>query len=218
MTRQIIGGWTALLAASLFISWALLEISLLPVSAQQAPYCGSFHPGEGAKVDPSLDLVIDKAEVVTREEQDAAFQRKPIDEFRISWSQDLVARGAECVWVGRLGEGTPGLAELIIPASDRSVVILPQRFSDTLPERICYRLIPMSADAMGNETEVCGEFTNFRQPIPPTSGNATPGAPSVGTGLISDEGSGAWVVGFLVVTGTIVLVLLVNGRLRRRVE
>jgi hypothetical protein len=75
----------------------------------------------------------------------------------------------------------------------------------------------MSDRAMGEEFEICVTVENPQPVVGPGAGE-TPGAPSAGTGLISDEGSGAWVVGFLVVTGTIVLVLLVNGRLRRRVE
>jgi hypothetical protein len=185
-------------------------------TAQLNPYCSFGHPGEGAVIDKALNLESRLTSTVRTVTDEAIYGGKAVDEIQVTWAvAELKSEGASCIWIRRAEWGMPGLAEFVVPIDQGSFSVRPVRIGGTSPERACYRFIAMSERAMSEEFEVCVTVENPRLGIPPAAGE-TPGAPSAGTGLISDEGSGAWVVGFLVVTGTIVLVLMINGRLGRR--
>jgi hypothetical protein len=205
----LLGGLAAL--------WIAGSASIRHVSAQQSPLCGPSYGTEDQRRDPALDVALDATATVSTVAGVAAWGRDGVDEVTVSWSVDLRPAGLKCIWVGL---GTPeepvnSVAELILEPDQKSFTVRPTASSDAVPARVCYRLIPMSDVGAGRATGVCAILQNPRGPEPLRDPPFSPGAPSAGTGLISDEGSGAWVVGFLVVTGTIVLVLVVSGRLRR---
>lgn len=205
-------------AMAIAATTAAIMSSLGIATAQQNEYCGPNHPGEGAVVETTLNLEPRLAVEVRTVTDDAAFGGGQVDEVEFRWTvSELLEPGAACVWIRRAESGTPGFADFVVPIEDGSFSVRPIRLGGSSPEKACYVLIAMSDRAMGEEHQVCLTVENPRLGIPPGAGQ-TPGAPSVGTGLISDGGSRTWLVGFLVVTGTIVLVLVVNARMRRRAE
>ncbi|MGH9197892.1 MAG: hypothetical protein ACRD1T_19385, partial [Acidimicrobiia bacterium] len=157
-----IGSFGISLAAALV---ALAGATGLAAQAQQNPYCGAFAPGEGAVVAPALSAgFLPQAQVATVQD-DEAHGRRPVDELTISWAAFPTALGVECIWIGRVGVGAVALAEQLVPGTQTSVVIRPSTTTQA-PEQVCYRLIPMSKQAMGNEVQLCATIVNGRLPIP----------------------------------------------------
>jgi hypothetical protein len=140
-----------------------------------------------------------------------------VEELRFAWDPARLPPDTACIWVARGRPDQPdfsSLAEFVLPPTETMLAIRPTGGSE--PAEVCYRFVPVSEQGHGPTTIVCAHVTHFRPVVISDPPFATPEAPIAGTGLVSDEGSGAWLVGFLVVTGTIVLVLVLNGGLRRR--
>jgi hypothetical protein len=197
------------LGGALVVALGVVLAPTVPAQAQHGPCLPSI-PVDAAR-DARLGTKISVDAKVVRLEEDAPVGTRAVDEVQVTWERAPSEDGAKCIWVGIDDFNT---AILLLPGDATSFSWRPVGSSGEQRD-VCFRLIPVSEAGVGQTTEVCVFVERFTGPRD-TAVGGTPGAPSAGTGLISDDGSGAWVVGFLVVTGTIVLVLVVSGRLRRR--
>ncbi len=204
---------------------ALCMVTSFHVESREAsgqdghPFCGPSFPNN-APSDPRLSVLIAPQIAVKTVDDDAAHSRRPVDEIQISWSVDLLALGADCIWIGRSDSaaGSPGIAEARVPSSARSITLLASGTPSGVSTLICFRLVPMSRTGIGSPSQVCTNVTNPRLPIPPPVEDLgpAPGPPNAGFGLSGSGGGSAWLLGFLVVSGTIAAALglraVVSGR------